>query len=530
MEHVVYRFLKSLKIPVSRRYVENLILSHPDYPSLLSIADTFERLGINYCASKIKKEQLNNTAFPYLLPISSGQEEIIFIEKEADLNKNEKQLHHWDGVIFQAEATHTINDKENNLIYSRENIFKGLSIILVCVFGTLLILPFINTFRWINIILLSTSGGGSLVGYSLVTRDLGLKNRVIEALCHAGKNTNCDKILNSEYSRVWGIIKFSDLTLSYFVVQSILFSLLTAMPATAPSILCFLSSMSLLTIPTILFSIYYQYYKARTWCKLCLIINFILIAQASLFAYQIIKNPIQLNNISALTLLFSLLIFVAISTTLLLVKGNIERINKAEQEGAKSSRLKNSLSVFTYLLFKQRTIDATPFKAELLIGNPDAPIKIIMASNLYCNPCKEQHEKASQLIAYFPDKVNLGIRFLLSSRDINRIPTTNQYIIQYWKQNFYGKNEQSANTENLLHDWFLTMDFEKFKKKYPLDYSSVDDESKQLENLHFNWISHSRVTQTPAFFINGYELPKEYSLEDLMFLVPGLTDHLNQIK
>jgi protein-disulfide isomerase len=126
--------------------------------------------------------------------------------------------------------------------------------------------------------------------------------------------------------------------------------------------------------------------------------------------------------------------------------------------------------------------------------------------------------------------VNLAIRFLLTGKDINSTTTTSQYINQYWKQNFYSKNNLSTTTEKLMHDWFALMDLEKFKIKYPIDNSSVDDQSKELEALHINWVEDSMVTHTPKFFINGYELPKDYSIEDLMVLVPGLADHFIKTK
>ena len=121
--------------------------------------------------------------------------------------------------------------------------------------------------------------------------------------------------------------------------------------------------------------------------------------------------------------------------------------------------------------------------------------------------------------------MNLAIRFLLSGKDIDSTPTTSQYIIQYLKQNFYNKNNLSTNTERLMRDWFALMDLEKYKIKYPIGNNCVDDQSKELETLHINWVEDSMVTHTPRFFINGYELPKDYSIEDLMALVPGLTDH-----
>jgi len=52
MEQVVFQYLRQLKIPVSQGYLQKLIASHPAYPSLLSVADTLEGLGIDHKVGK----------------------------------------------------------------------------------------------------------------------------------------------------------------------------------------------------------------------------------------------------------------------------------------------------------------------------------------------------------------------------------------------------------------------------------------------------------------------------------------------
>ena len=67
MEKILSQYLRLLNIPISKQYCEKHIASHPDYPSLLSIADMLERLGIAYHAVRIKKQDLKQLPFPYLV-------------------------------------------------------------------------------------------------------------------------------------------------------------------------------------------------------------------------------------------------------------------------------------------------------------------------------------------------------------------------------------------------------------------------------------------------------------------------------
>jgi hypothetical protein len=53
MEQVVVKYLEYLDVPISKDYFKKCMLSHPDYPSLLSLADTLERLGIDHQVGKL---------------------------------------------------------------------------------------------------------------------------------------------------------------------------------------------------------------------------------------------------------------------------------------------------------------------------------------------------------------------------------------------------------------------------------------------------------------------------------------------
>jgi oligoribonuclease NrnB/cAMP/cGMP phosphodiesterase (DHH superfamily) len=130
MEKIVSKFLSIQKIPVSPSYVEKIISSHSDYPSLLSIADSLERLGVEYQAWKVTRDELNSIAFPYLLPISVGGGDILLIQNSSDLKKNEEKLNYWEGTILKTEHTSLLIDKENNGQYTQESFYKVLTVIL----------------------------------------------------------------------------------------------------------------------------------------------------------------------------------------------------------------------------------------------------------------------------------------------------------------------------------------------------------------------------------------------------------------
>ena len=121
MEKVVTQFLKFLKIPISGSYVERLIIDHTDFPSLLSISDVFNRLGISHVVTKVEKERVNELEYPYLAPLSKGRGNILIIKDGNDLRRHQTLLKdEWDGIVLQAEPTKTILDKENNEMYARE--------------------------------------------------------------------------------------------------------------------------------------------------------------------------------------------------------------------------------------------------------------------------------------------------------------------------------------------------------------------------------------------------------------------------
>jgi Vitamin K epoxide reductase family/Thioredoxin len=523
MEKIVSAFLACLGIPISKRYVQNLVLSHPDFPSLLSVSDTLQRLGIEHAAVRIKKEELIDLPLPYLLPIEKGMgNNMLLIKTNNDLRKYESDLKFWNGVVLQADKTKHTRDQINNELYGKETRIKGFSFGLVAILLSLFFTLGYNSFDWQLIGLLLTSVLGVIVGYFLVAKDIGVNYNAVDAFCNAGKNNKCDKVLESG-TKVWGI-SLSDAAFTYFIFQTIVLCLLLTLPEAHQYSLQVLAILSSWTVPIILFSLFYQYFIAKTWCKLCLVVVGILLVQFALFLIIYFTGSISLvvNSLLFFYAIELALLFIGIGLCEKWVKTIVERENQLNKSSI-GNRIKHSIPVFTHLFKKQKQVEIKPFSKEILIGHPDASIKIVMVSNLYCKPCKEQHKFVDQLISMYPDKVNVALRFIPSGNETDKKMESVKYLLGYWLTNISCSENENDRTMKLLHEWFLHRNLKKFIEKHPFKQSS-ELEIKQLEEQHYIWARRAGITFTPTFFLNGRQLPSDYNLEDVVAMVSGLVD------
>ncbi|MDY8138212.1 thioredoxin domain-containing protein [Aquimarina sp. 2201CG5-10] len=522
MYKVIFKYLKYHKINISKKYFENLIVSNANFPSLLGISDVFERLSIPNDIGKINKENLNDLEFPYLLHMDDGEGDLVFVKDKKALVKNTSKLKRWSGTIIKIYPDQNIKNKKNKESLKEEKLTKtALTFFLVSIIALLLISN-IKYIFWGDGLLLLCSLLGLTSGYFLVAKDVGVKYASVENFCHSGKEnkSGCDEILSSDAAQVFGIVKFSDLVFSYFLFQTILFSISNYLSSGH----LIMAILSFLTIPIIFFSIYYQYFKAKTWCRLCLMVNAVLIIQAVVFGFQF-STSLEIIGITFLEVIVSFLLFVIIITALVMVKGYLKEIGMVKIDTFKYKRIAESVSVFSYLLLGQRMVKTTPIPKEIILGNPSAPVKIIMVSNLYCTPCKLQHEIIDELLVTYPEKVNITLRFLMSGKDDNQKITSSHYLISYWLKKVHNKERETNMAMKMLHDWFEMMDLDKFKERYPLDAEDLNEESKYIEEEHFKWVEESGIEKTPTFFINGHLLPEAYSLENLASVIPELAEN-----
>jgi uncharacterized membrane protein len=496
------------------------IQQHPFYPSLFSISEVLENeAGIKNFAVKIKTEQLNEVNLPCLahLKTKGGEYALITAIKDNSVSYNldgkNKKLSFsdfekiWTGVVLVSESQK--RDLKQKIDFAHISTY----LLPLCAF-LLLVITFSKTVNLSFFNPLAYSGqficllAGLIISVLLLIQSLGRSNSLIQQLCGGEAKHNCNHILSSKAAQITPWFSLSDLGFLYFS-GSFLILLLSANSLATNAIIY----LNLMALPFTFWSVYYQWQIAKTWCRLCLMIQglFWLQAMFSIWAITQSNIPIAIPNINDVLMLATAYLFPKVLwlSTKELFKNNI----KNPQLKRELNRLKYNVDAFKNLLHSQNQYIGTLPKKTIVLGNPNAALQITMVSNPFCNPCAQAHQFLEEWIAKGIDfRLNIVYTFSMDDNDQQK---------QFFKQLLALQKTDEKQVESALHDWY-SLDYQKlenWKIKYPAN-STIDDKIELLEQV--NWCKLNEIKGTPTFFINSYKLPENYRLKDLKYVLMNL--------
>ena len=119
---------------------------------------------------------------------------------------------------------------------------------------------------WSAWVLLLLDCAGLYFSWMLVQKSLGIRSVAADAFCSVIEEGGCDEIARSEASSFMGIFKWSEVGLAYFSVS-------LAIMLIYPGMLPVLAAVNILCLPYTVWSIWYQRFKAKTWCTLCVCVQ-----------------------------------------------------------------------------------------------------------------------------------------------------------------------------------------------------------------------------------------------------------------
>lgn len=105
---------------------------------------------------------------------------------------------------------------------------------------------------------------GLFVTYELILKTLNIKSDTGDSLCGIIDRTGCKTVLDTSASKFFGLFSWSEVGISYFSV-----SLLTLL--IFPQYTGYLALINAVCCPFSFWSVWYQKYRAKAWCTLCLI-------------------------------------------------------------------------------------------------------------------------------------------------------------------------------------------------------------------------------------------------------------------
>ena len=514
--------LSHLNVDHTSKHIKDNIFSHPYHPSLLAISDTLKKYRIKTLAVKIEFETLLDMPVPSVVQLVVNNQPLFFVLKSIstdevtyyDDNKklfkaNSKEfIEQWTGVCLLVEITESTKEKDIdakiNAMRFKKLVGVSLAIMLLIWIGLL----FSNAEISLSTLSLSVIVGYSLfkvfgitVGVFLLWFDIDQYNPTLQNFCTGGsERINCNAVLNSKHAKIFnGALSLSLLSFSYFF-GTFTYLLFSSFSSSALTVLSFLS---FLTVPIIAISVYYQAIVIKQWCKFCILIQATLISEIILMSFSnYYKMPV---NFESLPLLGVLILIPIIGWTFL--KPLLKQSKEINFHKRALKKIKHNPYVLDGLLSKSRKIEHSTEGLGISLTNDTAKYDIVKVCNPYCGPCAMAHPIFEELLE--SGKINLQILFPSSISD-----TKNSEPIRH----FLAINEHADEhkMQEALDDWYLTdkKDYSKFAHKYPVNGQLALQDSKM--SAMREWCQLEHIKHTPTIFINGYQLPREYSVEDLI--------------
>lgn len=310
-ETIVHNWLKEMKIPASKSYIRQQLLSHPDYPSLLSITDTLDELGIENAAIRIEKDKLQDMPLPFLAHLNGNGGAFAMVNTR---DKLENQLPGffdcWDGVAVAAEKSENWHSKSNNEWLRKDKKQLVNVAVILLLLTTFVLLAGAVSLSWMQTGLLLVAIAGVFISWMTVSKELGIENKIADKVC--GSNTDCSSVIHSSVGKLPLGIVWSDAGIVYFTFL-LMMLVISSFTGNSRQLYILLSIPAVCALPVTLLSVWYQWRVIKKWCRLCLITVTLLWLQFIVLLPQIntlLKGGLNKTSITYVPVAIFILFFV----------------------------------------------------------------------------------------------------------------------------------------------------------------------------------------------------------------------------
>lgn len=525
--NVAGRYIETLKISIPRSRIKERLEQNSFYPSMFSLASVYKWFGISNKCVKISNEKfdllappfitflnLKNAPSDFVLVTSVSNDSVTYFSGKTKEVTDSKQdfLKGWNNVIFVADNNIQIDKQEFLADFKnekRERIKRGLLSSAVAVTLILVLRKSMGAIDISSVIILIPAIiflFGLTVSIFLLLYAVDNANTFIKSICVAGKETNCDLVLNSRGASLLGI-SLSEAGYIYFAF-CIIFLFFPGLPIAEK--LPVLAVCSYSAVPLMIYCIFYQWRVVKKWCILCLAIHFLLSAQlcwalgyySSIFSFGRFRVSPDFLTAVSMSLLMPVSIWYLLKP--LLVSHRESRENRLAYK-----RLLYNPEIFESYLNGQKPAYEGWEKTGIKLGNSESLTKILMVCNPYCGHCGRAHFTINEMINRGRD-IELVIIFLTNTKSTSRNLETVKYFLAI---------AASYPREQLLtaiHYWYAmeTKSLNDLKEKFPVPPDHIDEQNAKME-LMKRWCIDAAIKHTPTTFINGKLLPENYNINEL---------------
>lgn len=502
--------LKSLKVKYTSSNTMDLYMGHPHRNNLYGLSEMLTMYGVENIAIRLDdKKQIYDIETPFIAhtgndfvlvkKIHNGVVDYLWHDKNIKVDFEQfKEI--WSGVLLVAEANE--NSIEPDYFENRKkeifnSILSALLYVLLSLGG---LFAFINAdlFNSLNGIVVCLLLLGLYVCLLLLQKQMKIQSNYADKLCSLFKKSDCNNVLESDAAKFLGVFSWSEIGFGYFISTLLIYLFF-------PHWISYSAWIHVFTLPYTLWSVWFQSYRVKQWCPMCLIVMciFWLVFILNLFSGNLYSLPVISISSLCIVLLYGLPFLITNQFV------NVLTASYSKQKVVyEMNAIKLNENVFMSLLRQNQHYEVTRFTSRILFGNVHAENLITVLTNPHCEPCARMHIKIGKLLQKAGDKY--CVQYIFSSFKESLYVSNKMLISAYMKGNEKG-------CKAIYDDWFK--EGKNHKEKFFNGYNlQINDLVEEEFNNHLNWIKQCKLKATPTILINGYILPEQYKIEDLVLL------------
>ena len=497
-------FLTQLGVLHSKTFLQELVMSTPHYSTMYGIKSILSHYGIETMGIYYKDKIDAELSFPCILHIEDRfvvardlYDNIIsyndgFHLRLQDVTSFCKQ---WTG-----HALLPINKKgakEPNVL---NNIIKDIYRVIESYFPLLFVLSFacVSIFSHFSnigfIINVLLDLFGLFTCTFLLQKQLYGGSKIGDKICSVLQKSSCDNIINTKEAKLWELISWSEIGLSYFSARIIYYGVYGTLGIS--------QIVGWFAMLFGIWSIWYQI-KAKQWCTLCVLVQcFVWVGGIyNFFAFEGTTNPfISTLLYFIITLLSTIVIHNYVNS-----KQFEEKLNELRPI---LLNIKSDQRVLNILLQSSTKVSLDKGGSDIVFGNRNAKSTLTVLTNPHCNPCASMHEKIERLLLSNP---NIKIQYVFSSFS-KELESSNKFLIAVYLQKPYQEALQ------IMKEWY---EYGKYQPEKFIQNIQINIEAPEVlseHSKHLAWKEESKISVTPTILFNNIVLPDEYSISDFEYI------------
>lgn len=512
--NVFTSLLSELNIKYTTTYADKLFNEHPHKYDLYGISKILSDYKIANTGIRVndKEKDLYDLAVPFVAHISNSfvtvskvaKDKVYYRWDDKDIESDTRQfIDLWSGIVLLAKPDES-SIEPNYHKHRRGELFQQL-LKSIWIIAVVMILALISLKNHVyantgSILLIILNLVGAYIGYLLVLKQINVQSSYADKICSLFKQGDCNNVLESSAAKFLGLIGWSEMGFGYFITNIFLLICM-------PSSLEYVAAINLFALPYSFWSVWYQKFRAKQWCPLCLTVQVLF---WGIFLVNLAYGFLDFSSFKIDGALLILSIYASFILGLAMIVPRLSEGQQVESITQEMNSIKMKDEVFLSYLKNQPYYEVSKSDSLIMFGNPDSSFVVTILTNPHCSPCAKMHKRMDDILNKMGDKICL--QYIFSSFN-EELDYTGKFLTAVYLQ------KDRSEAMSIFNKWYEKGKYNKdnFFSKYK--EININNEVEAEYAQHQKWRFETKISATPTILINGYELPDIYKVEELEYFI-----------